>query len=52
MSIVTVRRAAFSLVVLLSRTPAPHERIGSLILSATLAVELHCTLDDLAVTHP
>ncbi len=50
MSIVTVRRAAFSLVVLLSRTPAPHERIGSLILGATLAVELHCTLDDLART--
>ncbi len=37
-----------SLTFLLSRTPAPHERISDLVISATLALEIACHLDDLA----
>lgn len=37
-----------SLTFLLSRTPAPHEHIAELVLSATLAVELRAGLEDLA----
>lgn len=52
-SIVRVRRDTSgnprcSLTFLLSRTPAPHEPIASLVLTATLAVDLDCELDDLA----
>lgn len=37
-----------SLTFLLSRTPAPHERISDLVISATVALELTCHLEDLA----
>ncbi|MHA6511734.1 hypothetical protein [Tessaracoccus sp. Z1128] len=52
-SIAAVRRdpsgaPSCSVTFLLSRTPAPHEAIADLVVTATLAVELHCELEDLA----
>ena len=52
-SIAEIRRdpsgaPACSVTFLLSRRPAPHEPIAGLVMTATLAVDLRCTLDDLA----
>ena len=52
-SIAEIRRdpsgaPACSVTFLLSRRPAPHEPIAGLVMTATLALDLRCTLDDLA----